>query len=335
MILNYEYLYNTDFTENFLEKTYEYEKSYEIINTKNFYFNVNKKIKIAFIHSKYKDRKRWEQVINSFIKKVDELKLNVKIKEYLYNEKVDIRLAEIQTIKALYENYDYLVLNQNDERYENLIQQISMKREPKLIIWNGIKKFEKKKIIFPFIRISFDYYKINNYLRDYFLEKVQKGSNFAVVRTKEGEQGDFYTDYFIEEMEKRTYKMVDEYYIDYSYEKAYKAAKNIIEENKNLKFIYSNSEIASKGVLKAIQETGNEGKIYINVWGIYGDNEKLKGDVGVYSKIDEIGIMIAQSLEFDLYEKTYRIPPVFIAQVVYEKNEEFNIMGELLTDVTK
>ncbi len=276
----------------------------------------NQKIKIVMVYPGNQISDYWRKSKISFEKRMNELNINYELIDFFTKPAVQINKQSKHLLKALKENADYLIFTLDTKKHTKFIERIIAKNRTKLILQNittPLKKWGEKQ---PFLYVGFDHFVGSKYLADYYISKTKGEGNYAVLYGSRGYvslmRGKEIVRYI---SSKSNLKLIHEYYTDFNKEKAKKATEDLLEINKDIKFIYACSTDIALGVIEVLKQRNLLGKIEVNGWG--GGNSELEAiekgelDITVMRMNDDNGVAMAEAIKLDLENKSSLVPTIY------------------------
>lgn len=276
----------------------------------------NKVIKIAIVYPGIQASDYWRRSKDSFAKRLNELNIQYELTDHFTKPAVAIKEQAKHLLKAINNDTDYLVFALDAFKHLRFVERILSKKKPKLILQNittPVKIWGEKQ---PFLYVGFDHVIGSKLLADYYLQEVGKEGNYAVLYGSNGYVSSMRGDEFIHYMnQKSDLKLKESYYTNFNKEKSMNATNEILDNNKNLDFIYACSTDIALGVIEVLKKRDLIGKIKVNGWG--GGSSELKAieknqlDVTVMRMNDDNGVAMAEAIKLDLEGKTKKVPQVY------------------------
>jgi len=279
----------------------------------------------------------WRKSKISFEKRLKELKINYELIDYSSKPITELKKQSFHLQKALKKDPDYLIFTLDANKHMKFAERIISKKRTKLILQNittPLVKWEDKQ---AFLYVGFDHFTGTKLLADHFIKKTKGEGNYAVLYTSKGYvsymRGEKFIDYI---STNSNLKLTHEYYTNTSKEKAKIATLDLLERNKDIKFIYATSTDIALGASEALREKKLLGKILINGWG--GGCDELNAisssqlDFTVMRMNDENGVAMAEAIKLNLEEKINSIPTIYSGSFVLV---EKGISNDKLLDLRK
>lgn len=284
----------------------------------------NKKINIVVVYPGNQISDYWRRSEISFEKRLDELNINYEIHDY-FTKPTTLREQAKHLMEAIKDkDTDYIVFTMDVKRHSRLIEAIINNKKPKVILQNITTPLKKWGDIQPFLYVGFDHKIGSLQIADYYIDKTNGKGNYAVLYGTQGYVSSMRGNQFIKHIKANSnLKLVDSYYTNFDQQKAYNATKEIIKNNKNIKFIYACSTDIAYGALKAVKESGLIDKVLVNGWG--GGSVELESisknemELTVMRINDDNGIAMAEAIKLDLENKKDEVPLVFSGDMVLIK----------------
>lgn len=306
--------------EEFLHKNNQKDRSFNfnklIQNSSVQIKKSNKQIKIVMVYPGNQISDYWRKSKISFKKRLDELNINYELVDFFTKPAIEIKEQSKQLLKAIHNNTDYLIFTLDANKHTKFIERIISKEKPKLILQNITTPLRKWQNNQPFLYVGFDHTIGSKILADYYIKETNGIGKYAVLYGSLGYVSKMRGNSFINYVSDNSkLKVVHEYYTDYDVKKAKLATLDLLEIDKDIKFIYACSTDIAFGVLEALKEKKLLGKIQVNGWG--GGNSELKAiensllDATVMRMNDDNGIAMAEAIKLDLEKKVNKIPTIY------------------------
>ena len=314
-----DYILVEDYYANNLsskEKFNGFSKVVADIESKKLDITQNKTLKIYMVYPGDQISDYWRRSKISFEKRMQEMGIKYELYDHFSKPDVEIsKQAEI-LFEALSEDTDYLIFTLDVDKHYKFISNILLRKKPKLILQNittPLKSFRENQ---PFLYVGFDHEIGSKLLANQFMKEVGKDGNYAVLYGTKGYVSYMRGDSFINYLNKNSnLKLVDSYYTDVSKEKSKLATLDLLENHKDLKFIYACTTDIAMGVIEALKEKNLLGKIKVNGWG--GGSSEIeaiqKGEMNftVMRMNDDNGIAMAEAIKLDISGKTNEVPLIY------------------------
>jgi len=278
--------------------------------------NSNKKIKIVMVYPGNQISDYWRKSKLSFEKRLNELNIQYELVDFFTKPAIEIKEQAKLLLKAIKNNTDYLIFTLDANKHAKFIERIVSKKKTKLILQNittPLKKWKKRQ---PFLYVGFDHATGSKFLADYYMNETNKEGNYAVLYGSKGYVSYMRGTKFVEYVSKNSnLKLIHEYYTDFNKEKAIKATQDLLDINKDIKFIYACSTDIALGVIEVLKQRNLLGKIKVNGWG--GGNSELKAieagelDITVMRMNDDNGVAMAEAVKLDLLNKENKVPTIY------------------------
>ncbi|MEA3384016.1 MAG: substrate-binding domain-containing protein [Campylobacterota bacterium] len=282
----------------------------------------NKKIKIAMLYPSLQLSDYWRRNKIAFEKRLIESNIDYTIDMIETSSSINPIKQERFISKIIKSKYDFLITTLNSNLEKNLIKNVLVSTNTKVILQNITTPIKNWKLQ-PLAYVGFDHKIGSLKIADYFLKKFKVG-NYAVMFHTQGYVSQMRGDTFIDYMNNNSnLKLYDSYYTQGNEEKARVATLDLLENTKDLKFIYASSTDIAIGVSKALQSLGLKDTILVNGWG--GGSKELEMlntkelDVTVMRINDDAGIVMSEIIKgIILKDKT---PKIFSGEMVLIDND--------------
>ena len=318
LLADTEYILSEDYYKNSPIQKRDYEQFSKIVSHKGkpITFKQKKTIKIYMIYPGNQISDYWKRSKSSFEARLQEIGIKYELKDYFTKPTDEIDKQANALFKALQDETDYLIFTLDAKKHLKFVNIILNRKNPKLILQNITTPLKVLSTKQPFLYVGFDHVTGAKILADEYLKQVKKGSKYAVLYGAQGYVSKMRGDGFINYIKKSSsLQMVDSYYTNFNKEKAKLATFDIINNHKDIDFIYACSTDIALGAIEAIKEKGLLGKIKVNGWG-GGSNELTsiqKGEMHftVMRINDDNGVAMAEAINLDLSTKSNKIPLIF------------------------
>ncbi len=308
----------------------KYEK---IIHSKAIPLNKKyKRVKLAMLYPSLQLSDYWRRNKLAFEKRLKELNIDYTIDMIVTSGSSNPKQQEIFIDKIIKQKYDFLITTVNSNLEKNLIKNVLVSTNTKVILQNittPIRAWEKQA---PLAYVGFDHKLGSLKIADYFLDRFRVG-NYAVM---------FYTDGYVSQMRGDTFikyigensklELLDSYYTNGDEENAKLATLDLLKSKKDIKFIYACSTDIAIGVSKALESLGLKDKILVNGWG--GGSKELNMlnnkelDVTVMRINDDAGIIMADIIKGVILKE--KVPKIFSGQIkLIDKNTANDYIEQL------
>jgi len=295
----------------------------------------NKPVKIVMIYPGNQISDYWRRSKESFEKRLQELNVKYVLEDHFTKPAIQIKEQAKYLLHAIKDDTDYLIFTLDALKHSQFIERILSKKKPKLILQNittPVKKWEQRQ---PFMYVGFDHVIGSELLAQYYIQKTQKNGKYALLYGTKGYVSHMRGDEFIHYLNDKTnLVMVDSYYTDFNKQKAMNATKQLLEDHKDLKFIYAASTDIALGVVEVLKQNNLTGKILTNGWG--GGSSELEAieknllDITVMRINDDNGVAMAEAVKLDLEGKSKKVPTIFSGDFeIIKKGIDKNTMESL------
>jgi len=274
-----------------------------------------KKVKIVMVYPGNQISDYWRRSKVSFEKRLKELNISYELKDYFSKPGIEIKNQAKQLLNAIKNDTDFLIFTLDASKHSQFIERILSRQKPKLILQNittPVKRWGKRQ---PFLYVGFDHVIGSTHLANYYIKQAKEGK-YAVLYGTRGYVSYMRGTEFINYVSSNSdLKLVDSYYTDFNKEKAIKATSQILDNHKDIKFIYSGSTDIALGVIEVLKKRNLMGKIATNGWG--GGSSELKAieknllDITVMRINDDNGVAMAEAVKLDLENKTDKVPTIY------------------------
>jgi len=278
----------------------------------------NDAIKISIIYPAGELSDYWRRSEIAFKKRLNLLNIKYEI-DFHFIDSNNLLEKNKQIKKALDNDIDYLVFTLNVNIHQKLITQLLSRKKPKVIIQNmttPLKQWEGNQ---AFLYVGFDHIEGSKLLAKYFLDKFKSGAKYGMLYFKQGYISQMRGDSFIKILnQNKNFELLDSYYTDGKSSKSFLSTQKIIQDNKNIDFLYTCSTDVSIGAVNAVKNESNPP--LINGWG--GGSKELKMlkdkklEVTVMRMNDDSAIAMAEAIKLDLEKKYNLLPQIYSGQFI-------------------
>lgn len=284
----------------------------------------NKKIKIVMVYPGNQISDYWRKSKLSFEKRLKELNINYELVDYFTKPAIEIKEQAKLLLKSIKDNTDYLIFTLDARKHAKFVERIVSKKTPKLILQNittPIRKWQDRQ---AFLYVGFDHFTGSKILADYYIKATNGIGKYAVLYGPKGYvsymRGNKFVDYI---SSNSNLKLVHEYYTDFNKQKAKRATRDLLDIDKDIKFIYACSTDIALGVIEVLKERKLLGKIKVNGWG--GGSLELKAieegslDLTVMRMNDDNGVAMAEAVKLDLLGQEANVPTIYSGEFAIVK----------------
>ena len=279
-------------------------------------FNQKQPIKIYMIYPGKQVSDYWRRSKSSFEARLKEIGVDYQLTDYFTKPGIEISEQAKALFKALNNDIDYLVFTLDAKKHLNFVNTILNRGKPKLILQNITTPLKSLETNQPFLYDGFDHSIGAKIIAKEYIKDVGTKGDYAVLYGPEGYVSYMRGDTFIQYIENNSdLKLVDSYYTNFNKEKSRLATLDLLENHKNLKFIYACSTDIALGAIEALEEKNLLGKIKVNGWG--GGSTELqsiqdgKMDFTVMRMNDDNGVAMAEAISLDLQERGNEVPLIY------------------------
>lgn len=269
------------------------------------------KVKVGIIYPSHQFSNYWPRSVKSFQLRMDELAIPYEVRTRYTRPNTEVSVQVQQIEEMLRWKPDYLVYTLDSARQRAVVERLIRGTDIKVILQNITTPIKEWGDDQPFMYIGFDHAEGAKILARYQKKRQPEGSPYGVVFRSKG---------FISDMRGLTYiqnigqyhQLRSSYYTDSSRPGGYAAAKKIVAESPDLRYIYATSTDTALGTVDALAELGRQ-DIIVNGWG--GGAEEIaelkKGTLQVVlmRMNDGNGVSMAEAIKRDLEGK--KVPLIF------------------------
>ena len=276
----------------------------------------NNPIKIYMIYPGNQVSDYWRRSKKSFEARLNELGIKYELIDIFTKPSVEINKQINGLVSAISHNSNYLIFTLDAKKHYKFISTILSKDSPKLILQNITTPLKNLKPKQPFFYVGFDHIIGAEILAKHYIKEIGINGKYAVLYGSQGYVSQMRGDKFISYLNKNTnLKLVDSYYTNFDKEKAKLATYDLLQNHKNLKFIYACSTDIALGVIEVLKEKGLQNKIKVNGWG--GGSAELNAiknkelDFTVMRMNDDNGVAMAEAIKLDLQNNSEKVPLIY------------------------
>ncbi|MGB5793746.1 substrate-binding domain-containing protein [Poseidonibacter sp.] len=297
--------------------------------------NKNNPIKIYMIYPGKQVSDYWRRSKKSFEARLNELGIKYELIDFFTKPSVEINKQINGLVSALSHNSNYLIFTLDAKKHFKFISAILNEKNPKLILQNITTPLKNLNLKQPFLYVGFDHIIGAEMLAKQYIKEIGINGKYAVLYGSQGYVSQMRGDKFITYLNKNTnLKLVDRYYTDFNKEKAKLATYDLLENHKNLKFIYACSTDIALGVVEVLKEKGLLDKIKVNGWG--GGSAELNAirdkelDFTVMRMNDDNGVAMAEAIKLDLQNNSNKVPLIYSGDFkLVHKNMDYKEIEKL------
>jgi autoinducer 2-binding protein LuxP len=332
-----EYILVDDFFSKNPDERVKYQNFNKIVQNSPEKLTTKQKdpIKITIVYPGKQIGDYWRRSKVSFEKRLQELGIKYQLKDHFTKPNTEIREQARQILQATKDGTDYLIFTLEASKHKKLIEQILRLKKPKLILQNITTPLKEWNSRQPFMYVGFDHIEGSKLIADHMIKTQPKHAKYGVLfYTKDGYISQMRGDSFINYMEKNTdFELVDSYYTEIDFDRAYNATISMVKKHPNIDFIYACSTDIAFGALDALKELGRK-DIVINGWG--GGAKELASikngglDVTAMRMNDDNGIAMAEAIKLDMEQKGDEIPTVFAGRIELVDKNNINSLDTLI-----
>nr|WP_320048542.1 substrate-binding domain-containing protein [uncultured Desulfuromonas sp.] len=278
----------------------------------------NSPIKIATIYPDQQASDYWRRNLVSMTARLDALKINYRWQHYA-SRPSDSRQQEQQLSMALAEQPDFLVISIDSPRIRKLLGRILYRGTPKVIIPNQTISNPQWQEHPPLLYTGFDHIEGSRLLANALFERHGDNARYAIMYGTKGRVSELRVQGFHDvAIQRHAPPPVAEYYTDLSPEKIYLATADVLNNNRDLDFIFCITTDIALQVAKAVKDLGSE-HVEINGWG--GGSDELEAlrqgklAVTVMRMNDDTGVSIAEAIKFVLENRQDEVPARFCGEL--------------------
>ncbi|RYU68467.1 ABC transporter substrate-binding protein [Aliivibrio finisterrensis] len=286
----------------------------------------DKPVNISFIYPGEQASDYWKRNLIAFEARLQALNIDYELTPVSTRLNVDFKEQSCSLYNAIEKKSDYLIFTLSTTRHRKFIEHVLQNPETKIILQNITTPVKAWHDTQPLLYAGFDHVIGTRLLAKYFQTKFPNGAKYGMLYYSYGYLSTARGDVFVQSMDNNKYTLTSSFYTDTTEESAYKATKNIVNDNPDIDFIYASSTDIALGALDALDENMNVQPV-LNGWG--GGSLELiaieqgKLDATVMRMNDDIGIAMAEAIKLDLEGK--QVPTVYsgdFEMVTSETNTE-------------
>ncbi|WP_244298219.1 substrate-binding domain-containing protein [Aliivibrio finisterrensis] len=272
----------------------------------------DKPINISFVYPGEQASDYWKRNLIAFEARLQALNIEYELMPVSTRLNVDFKEQSRSLYNAIEQKSDYLIFTLSTTRHRKFIEHVLQNPETKIILQNITTPVKAWHDTQPLLYAGFDHVIGTRLLAKYFQTKFPNGAKYGMLYYSYGYLSTARGDVFVQSMDNNKYTLTSSFYTDSTEESAYKATKNIVNDNPDIDFIYSSSTDIALGALDALDENMNVQPM-LNGWG--GGSLELiaieqgKLDATVMRMNDDIGVVMAEAIKLDLEGK--QVPIVY------------------------
>ncbi|MFA9373436.1 MAG: substrate-binding domain-containing protein [Poseidonibacter sp.] len=291
----------------------------------------DKEILIYMIYPGSQISDYWRRSKISFEKRLKELNIKYKLVDYFFDSSKNKR-EDIYLYNALQDSTDYIIFTLDAKKHIKFIETILSKDKPKLILQNitkPIKGLAKQPLIYD----GFDHNIGSVILAKEYLKRVGGSGKYGILYGTVGyvstQRGDSFKEYI---NENSNLKLADSYYTGFNKAKAKETTKDLLDNHKDINFIYACSTDIALGAVEVLEERGLIGKVLVNGWG--GGSAELKSiqerklNFTVMRINDDNGVAMAEAIKLDISNNSNKIPQVYSGdfKLITQETDKFQLL---------
>ncbi len=275
----------------------------------------SKEILIYMIYPGSQISDYWRRSKVSFEKRLQELNVKYKLVDYFFDENIKSKNEGKFLFTALQDSTDYIIFTLDAKKHMKFIETILSKEKPKLLLQNitkPIKGLAKQ----PMLYDGFDHNIGSIILAKEYLKRIGKNGKYGILYGTVGyvssQRGDSFKNYM---KNNSNLKLLDSYYTGFNKQKAKETTIDLLNNHKDISFIYACSTDIALGAVEVLEERGLVGKVLVNGWG--GGSDELKSiqehklNFTVMRINDDNGVAMAEAIKLDISNNADKIPKVY------------------------
>lgn len=273
-------------------------------------------IKIAIVYPAIQSSDYWRRSVVSMEKRLQELNIPVELTTYYSRPADGSRTQEKQITQALQNQPDFLLINTDYPRVEDIIGRILHRGSPHVIIQNQTTENKAWLDTPPLLYSGFDHVKGSELIAHYLFDTYGEDAKYAIIYGTRGIVSTLRGQGFMNVRKLHNARLpVAEYYSNVDINKAHDAAYDILDRHPDLDFLFCVTTDTALGAAQAVDELGLTGKIAVNGWG-GGEAELIalaegKLTLTVMRMNDDNGVSVAEAIKYALTSRRDEIPPTF------------------------
>ena len=275
-----------------------------------------KPIKIYMVYPGNQVSDYWRRSKSSFEARLQELGISYQLIDHFTKPSVEISKQAESLFEALQNDTDYLIFTLDVNKHLKFVSSILQQKRPKLILQNITTPLKSLGDQQPFLYDGFDHTIGAKMLAKEYINQIGTNGKYALLYGTQGYVSDMRGNSFIEYMNKNSkLELIDSYYTDFNKQKAKKATLNLLENHKDIQFIYACSTDIALGAIDALKVKNLLGKIKVNGWG--GGSAELDAiqknemDFTVMRMNDDNGVAMAEAIKLDILGKEKQVPLIY------------------------
>jgi len=258
----------------------------------------------------------WRRSVESFTARMDEIGIPYRITSIFTKSAEDLRLQEQAIGRVLLEKPDYLVFTLDALRHKSMITRVLAAGNTKVILQNITTPLTNLGPLSPLLYVGFDHVIGTRILAEEFIRRSRKGTRYAIFYGSVGYVSQMRGGTFRRILRERTdFELIAEYYVGFNRAQARQATLDLFEIEDDVSFIYASSTDIAHGIMDALSELGQLGKVTVNGWG-GGSSElaairKRELDFTIMRMNDDNGVAMAEAIRLVEQGRIGEVPQVY------------------------
>jgi autoinducer 2-binding protein LuxP len=278
-------------------------------------------VRIAIIYPALQSSDYWVRSIKAFRARLDELQIDYELQTRLSGLNDDPSLLATQLQESLAWEPDYLVFTLGALIHRQLIEQLLVRKTPKLILQNVTTPLQGWSAHPPFMYVGFDHQAGTRLLAGYMLADSTTPIEYAMLYSSHGYISRLRGDSFVTLTNARSgTRLLSSYYTDGDFALARDATLQELDRHPDLNMLFACSTDIALGALAALRQRGKLEQVVINGWG--GGEAELDAlvrgdlDLTVLRLNDDNGVAMAEAIKAELEQRSEQLPQVFSGEMV-------------------
>ncbi len=262
----------------------------------------------------------WRRSVLSLKRRLTQAGVPFAVESLFTQPGTQIRAQERSIAEMLRHNPDYLVFTLDALRHKAIIERLLGRDSPQIILQNITTPVKAWDGYQPFLYVGFDHTAGSTLLAMEYIRRTQGQGEYAVFFGPPGYVSQMRGDTFIRVISQRSdLRLISSYYVGFSREKARTAARSVIRQHPNLRFIFACSTDIALGIADALADLDLRNSVMVNGWGGGGPEldalEAGNLDFTVMRMNDDSGVAMADAIILDLNGRRADIPTVYSGQI--------------------
>lgn len=262
----------------------------------------------------------WRRSVLSLKRRLTQAGVPFAVESVFTQPGTQIRAQERSIAEMLRHDPDYLVFTLDALRHKSIVERLLGRESPQIILQNITTPVKAWDGYQPFLYVGFDHATGSTLLAEEYIRRTEGQGEYAVFFGPPGYVSQMRGDTFIRVISQGSdLRLVSSYYVGFSRDKARTAARSVIRQHPNLRFIFACSTDIALGIADTLADLGLRDSVMVNGWGGGGPEldalEAGKLDFTVMRMNDDSGVAMADAIILDLSGRRADIPTVYSGQI--------------------